>query len=808
MNWQKNKIMMKIACSILFSLIYITTNSQILVVRNALTHEPLDLVLFYTNNPNIQHTTNSKGEIDISVFAKCKNIFTYINNYKSESYDYLDLKNKTEILLEPINIDIDEIIVSANRFNQISSEVPIKIETINPKQIFLHNPQTAADLLNITGGVFVQKSQQGGGSPMIRGFAANRLLYSVDGVRMNTAIFRSGNIQNVISLDPFAMENVEVLFGPGSVIYGSDAIGGVMSFQTLVAELSASKETFVTGKAVARHSTANNEQTFHFDINVGWKKFAMLTSISSNNYGHLKMGTNGHDEYLCNYYITRQNNKDIVNTNPNPLVQQPTGYSQINIMQKLRFKPNTKWNLSYGVHYSETSEYGRYDRHIKYKNNFPTYAEWNYGPQKWLMNNINVKHNNTTFLYDRLNMRIAQQYFEESRITRKINSNNRRIREEKVDAYSVNLDFSKSLSENNTIFYGAEYVLNNVNSEGTQVNIENNKQTPIASRYPKSIWQSYGVYLTNKYLISEILTMQTGIRYSGYILNSDFKSDFYSFPFSEAKINDSKITGSAGFVLNTESKWLISLNLSTGFRSPNVDDIGKIFDSEPGFLVVPNPNLKAEYAYNADLSVTKVFADFIKINCSAFYSFLDNALVRRDFTFNGVDSLIYDGELSRVQAIQNAAKANVYGFQAKIELKLPENFSIKSNLNYQKGYEELDDGSISPARHTAPFFSITGLSYKANKLSVNLNVIFNGRVSYNDLPESMKNKNFMFAKDINGNPYSPQWYTLNLRATYRLTDIFSIFVGLENITNQRYRPYSSGIASAGRNMIFSLKAKF
>ena len=108
---------------------------------------------------------------------------------------------------------------------------PKKITPIPKAEVEFQNPQTAADLLGISGKVYVQKSQQGGGSPMIRGFATNRLLYSVDGVRMNTAIFRGGNIQNVINLDPFAISSTEVLFGPASVIYGSDAIGGVMSFQ-------------------------------------------------------------------------------------------------------------------------------------------------------------------------------------------------------------------------------------------------------------------------------------------------------------------------------------------------------------------------------------------------------------------------------------------------------------------------------------------------------------------------------------------------------------------------------------------------
>ncbi len=800
--------MKKIIFFTLFLFISTASNSQILVVKNAITNEPLDLVLFYTNKPKNQLTTNSKGEVNISTLKKSEEVFVYLNGYKSESYKYSDLKDSTQILLYPININIDKIVISANRFNQISSEIPQKIETLSGKEISQYNPQTAADLLTLTGNIFIQKSQQGGGSPMIRGFAANRLLYSVDGVRMNTAIFRSGNIQNVISLDPFAMENVEVLFGPGSVIYGSDAIGGVMSFQTLIAELSASDKIFVTGKAISRYSTANEEKTFHFDVNLGRKKFAMLTSISTNNYGDLEMGTNGPDEYLCNYVVTRQDSADVIVSKSAPLRQCPTGYKQTNLMQKFRFRPNNKWDLNYGLHYSETSEYGRYDRYIKYKKGLPIYAEWNYGPQKWLMNNITLKQNSNIFLYDQLNINVAQQRFEESRITRKINSNNRKIREEKVDAYSVNISFSKSITKSNTVFYGAEYVFNDVNSTGTKINILNNEKQPANSRYPNSTWQSYGAYITDKYNVCRKFVLQSGLRYSQYVLKSDFNSDFFAFPFSEAKVNDGKLTGSIGFVFYPTAKWLINSNLSTGFRSPNVDDIGKVFDSEPGWLVVPNPYLEAEYAYNADFSVTKLFLDILKINISAFYTILDNALVRRDFMFNGADYILYDGEISRVQAIQNAAEAKVYGVQAKIEIKLPENFALKSDLNFQKGYEELADGSTSPMRHIAPFFSITNFSYDTKKLNFKIYVICNDRVSYEDLPENMKHKDFIFAKDKNGNPYSPEWYTLNFKAMYKLSDIFSLLVGLENITNQRYRPYSSGLVAAGRNVVFSLKAKF
>ena len=127
---------------------------------------------------------------------------------------------------------IDEIVVAANRWEQEKKQTPNRILTIRPSDLQFYNPQTAADMLGQTGQVFVQKSQLGGGSPMIRGFAANSVLIVVDGVRMNNAIFRSGNLQNVISVDPFNLDNTEILFGPGSVMYGSDALGGVMHFRT------------------------------------------------------------------------------------------------------------------------------------------------------------------------------------------------------------------------------------------------------------------------------------------------------------------------------------------------------------------------------------------------------------------------------------------------------------------------------------------------------------------------------------------------------------------------------------------------
>ncbi|HZH69838.1 MAG TPA: TonB-dependent receptor plug domain-containing protein, partial [Flavobacteriaceae bacterium] len=395
--------------------------AQTVTIIDEETNVPIELVTL-TSGTKLYTTTNSEGQADVSKFKDAEIIEIRSLGYKTivKSFDELTTDSFL-LLLKPSNLNLDEVVISASKWRRSSDDVPAKVISISPREVALQNTQTAADLLAISGKVFIQKSQQGGGSPMIRGFSTSRLLYSVDGVRMNTAIFRSGNLQNVISLDPFAIENTEVVFGPGSVVYGSDAIGGVMSFQTLTPQFSLTDSPLIRGKANTRYSSANNEKTGHFDVNVGFKKWSFLTSISAWDYDNLRQGSHGPDDYIKDYYVQRQDSVDVVITQEDELLQIPTAYSQLNMMQKIRFQPNEKWDFQYGFHYSETSPYGRYDRHQRVKNGTARYAEWDYGPQIWMMNNLGIGYNESTSIFDQMNIRLAHQWFEESRIDRGFN---------------------------------------------------------------------------------------------------------------------------------------------------------------------------------------------------------------------------------------------------------------------------------------------------------------------------------------------------------------------------------------------------
>lgn len=792
-------------------LILFSAKAQIIKVIDKSTGLPLEGVTISTIDKMYIVSSDLRGEADITnLIAHSGDLSITFFGYQTieTSIQALDKINPViELMSKPF--DLDQVVVSASKWSQSSLFLPQKVLSLKAKDISFQNPQTAADLLGFSGNVFIQKSQQGGGSPMIRGFATNRLLYAIDGVRMNTAIFRAGNIQNVISLDAFAIENAEILFGPGSVIYGSDAIGGVMAFQTLTPKFSGfDKKMSVNGNATFRHSTANAEKTGHFDLNIGSKKFASVTSVSYNDFGDLRMGSDGPEEYLKKLDVIREGGKDVIVVNKDSLVQVPSGYSQFNLMQKFRYAISKKWDVQYAFHYSKTSEYSRYDRHIRYRNGLPRYGEWKYGPQKWLMNQLTLTHNRSGGPYDQMSIRLAQQGFEESRIDRDINRPTRHIKTEKVAAYSINMDFSKTITDHGKINYGIEWVINDVQSIGVDEDIVLDTTVPGATRYPQATWSSYAAYINYDHKFSDKVNVQIGSRYNHFVLNAIYDTTFYPIPFTDVKSNNGALTGSIGVVYRPQLSMALMANVSTGFRAPNVDDSGKVFDAVVGFVTVPNPDLRAEYAYNAEIGLVKVFGDVIRLDLNLYYTRLNDALVKRPFQLNGLDSILYNGTLSKVEAIQNAALATVKGCSAGVEIKPGHGFSLISKYNIQSGEEELDNGNISPSRHAAPNFGSTSLLWTKKKLSLALSSVYSDGKTFNELPAEEQNKPEIYAKGSDGKPYSPSWTIFNFKSSYILNKNLTLQAGVENITDIRYRPYSSGIVAPGRNFIFSASVKF
>jgi hemoglobin/transferrin/lactoferrin receptor protein len=771
-------------------------------------NSPIAGVSLYTTD-NVFVSSDDQGNVNLDKFFDTDTIVIQQFGFVKKKIIKSLIPNK--VILNYNNEILNEVVISASKFSQKFREVPKKVTQINKSTIEFTNPMTSADLLERGGNVFIQKSQLGGGSPMIRGLSTNRLVLSVDGVRLNNAIYRGGNIHNVISVSPMNIENTEIIMGSASVLYGSDAIGGVMNFYTKNPVLSMGESQRLDINIHSRYSSAASEKMYHFDVNFGLKKIAFFSSISKSDYGNLLMGSNGPSEYLRpNYVIQNSNGEDIIVNNSNSKLQRNTSYDQLNFLQKILYKPNKNFQYDLGIHFSKTGDIPRYDRLIRQDQNLDlVYGNWFYGPQEWLLINnqiaINSKSNN---VFDKLKITFAKQKFSESRNSRKLNASNLNSREEKLDILSLNIDMIKKLNSNSDLTYGLEYINNKVESLGSSTNIFDLSVNSISSRYPNnSSLQSFGTYMNYKSKIVDDVFFQSGVRYSLTKLQADLSQNntFYDFPYGNINLENGAFVGGIGlsWVRNIYNNW--KFNINTAFRSPNIDDVAKVFDSEPGNVVVPNPGLKPERSFGIEFGGYFRTKNNIELDFSTYITYLYDALIRDDFTLeNGISQIIYDGELSQIQALQNGSKSLIYGFEFGANMVINKNLSLKSQLNLIAGHELNELPFALPVRHIPPNFGNLHLIFEKGRLSFDAFVNFNSEISYNNLAESERAKPYLYALDKDGNPYSPSWTTYNFRSKYLLSDKLNFTLSFENISDKLYRPYSSGISAPGLNFIFSV----
>ncbi len=438
-----------------FFLLILNLQAQSIQVLDAEDKAPIDRVLIFNQSKTYTVTTDKEGNADISDFSKADILVFQHISYQEYIIDKKETNNHDIIYLEFNANDIEEVVLTASRGKEKRSRIAEQVEIIGLNKIQELSPQTSADLLSLTPGVKVQKSQFGGGSPVLRGMEANRVLLVIDGVRMNNAIYRKGHIQNSITVSPNLLARTEILFGPSSIIYGSDALGGVIHYYTKKPQLS--KDKAFNSSLFSRYSTVNTGLTASYTGEYGTKNWASLTAISVSKFGDLKMGenrTHGFDNWgLVPFYS--QNNTDYYTETPTEneytSYQRNTGYSQIDLLQKflIPLAPNTELNVN--LQYANSTDIPRFDK--LNENAGTNYAEWYYGPQKRFMSAAQLSLNPGHKWLDNADITLAFQDIYESRNERKYGSLTKYMSEENVKVYSLNADFMCLCQKIKSVFY-------------------------------------------------------------------------------------------------------------------------------------------------------------------------------------------------------------------------------------------------------------------------------------------------------------------------------------------------------------------
>lgn len=791
---------------LLFFLSFISFVNAQLTVLDKHTLQPLEHVTIVRNQKDVFYT-NEKGRFESSLMQEGDTVTWYLIGYEKQ-VNIWPISDKN-IYLQPLPFQLNEVVISAGKFEEPKKDVPFQIEVVKAKNIAFQNPQTSADLLQQTGAVFVQKSQMGGGSPVIRGFEASRVLIVVDGVRMNNAIFRTGHLQNVLRIDPLAIDRAEVVFGPSSVIYGSDALGGVMHFTTQKIRFSTTDKVFVSGMGMVRLSSANLEKTIHAHVNMAGKKFGSYTSLSFSHFDDLRQGAwrnpLADSLWMRTFYVERFNGKDSMVQNPNPNLQRQSGYLQYDVLQKFSYRSDEKNLHTWNIQFSNTGNVFRYDRLTEKGNTgLARFAEWYYGPEQRLFTSYQWQRTKSSW-FDQSNLTIAFQRVEESRHSRRFNQSNRRSQTEQVYIGSVNWDVAKQI-KNHELRFGLESAYNNVQSTAQFTNAVNGTVTPASTRYPDggSHYMHAAFYLTDTWEIQKdkfLITLGGRFNYIG--LEASFRdTTFFPFPFNKASQHQVAGSGNLGLVYFPVKKLRFSLLASSGFRSPNVDDLGKVFDSSPGLLIIPNPSIKPEYSLNGEIGIWASLADKAFIELNGFATWVPGLISSQPFQLNGQDSILFDGVMSRIYANQNANNGFITGFSAQIKAPVTDFLTITSGITYTYGRLQNDTAWI-PLDHIPPLYGRSGIMVHFKKFQSELYIMYNGWKYLNDYsPNGEDNLQYATPKGM------PAWFTLNLKASYQINRWVGIMMGLENILDMNYRTFASGISAPGRNYIISIRSSF
>jgi len=781
--------------------------SQTLVLKDSANGEPISQVLVYSDSNAEGLLSDKKGKVDLNSF-KANDLLTITHTaFKTTRILKSEIDFSQPILLRQKDNILPELYVNHPlRYFLVEEDEAAQIETIPVEIVQIENPQTSADMLQNTGNVLVQKSQGGGGSPIIRGFEANKLLLVIDGIRMNNAIYRSGHLQNAITIDNSVLDHTEIIFGPSSSLYGSDALGGVIHFHTKDPEITNSDTTYFHGSSYVRYNT-NNNLSGHFSFSTGRNKWGLLSSFTATKFNDNTMGKNrfhGHDDFALHpYYVDQIDGRDTMLANSDPNLQYGIGYSQFDFLEKFIYAPSDKLKLTFNLQYSTSSNINRYDKLNEYRNGKLRWSEWYYGPQNRLLGAFKMDfQSNHSKLFKNGVMTLSYQKIDEDRISRRFDSEWREHQLEDVSVLGLNLDFNKIFTRSRMIFYGMEVQHNIVNSTAEERHIFSNETLAAQTRYPHSSqYLNSGAYVEYKQKFTNKNVLTAGLRYSFIYANSIFDdSSFVQLPFSKVNIVTGAPSGHVGIVMNPSNKSRIKALATTGFRAPNIDDYGKVFEKS-GNTVVPNDQVKPEYALGGELSFEQKFGkEFLTVGGAVYTTYLINALVQRDFILNGEDSIEYNGEMTKIQAIVNTDNAIVYGLNAYARLNFTQDLSFNASYNFTKG---TDLANNIPLEHIPPQFGRIDFTYKKDKWNTSLYSFYNFRKNLSDYQDGGDNL------DLTPNEGgTPPWWTLNYRVSYTFAEIITAQFAVQNILDTHYRQFASGISAPGRNFMIGLRANF
>lgn len=673
----------------------------------------------------------------------------------------------TESVAGSANTDL---IYSVNRTPESPFETSRAVQVIAGNQIRRRNARTLPEVLFEEAGVFVQQTNYGGGSPIIRGQMGKQILILIDGVRVNNATYRFGPLQYLSTIDLAMVDRIEVVRGVGSVL-GGDAFGGSINIITKKGPEPGDERPFGTLFS-SRYSTADRAVTGHAEAFGRFEKIRYLAGITYRDSDDVR-GGDGRG------------------------TQGATGYGEQAGNLSLEYFLSPERTLSFAYQALEQQDVPRTDRIVDGTNRV-----FDFDPQRLQVLTVSFQDLTDRRWSDVLRLTASWNHQDEGR--REIRSNRLTTERQFIDRQTVgaiNLEVGAFVGSHQLI-YGVDYSAEDIESRRRDVRLDTGTVTRQRGNYTDGAsYDALGIYLQDRFHLVERLTVALGARYNRF---SAAGSETSSVGRLDLDSSFDDVSGSASLLFAATPSLHLVASARRGFRAPNLDDLS-VFDERAEGTEVPNTRLDPEHTVAYEIGAKYQHA---RLSGSLYYhrSSLTDLLVRSAGVFNGLPFFDRNGNGVRdpseplVLQKQNAGEATIDGIELDFRFGLSADWVLFGNATETEGDDDLLEVPLS---RIPPRFGTLGLrwSSSAAKHSPWAELVGSFAEAQRRLAPADRTDSRIGPGGTDG------FAVLHLRGGISFGENLRVSMAVENLTDEDYKLHSSGLFRPGRQLVLGLELK-
>lgn len=758
------------------------------------TGEPLALVQVYIESLMKGDVTTHDGTFRISnIPPGAYRIRCRLIGYQATHTDTVHIIPGETTILEIEMVEAPyrarEIQVTASRHAALEQSVPQFVSILSRQEMQARNAGQTPELLREEAGVVVQKTNQGGGSPILRGLRANKVLLLIDGIRLNNATYRGGNVQYANTISPASLSQVEIVRGPVSALYGSDALGGAIHFMTRNPDLSGNPGWRWQGQAATRFSSADQTASFAVGTEMASPRLGIIVDASVHRYGDVKRGDAGGGALMHRLQNDSRTSRKLQKT------QSPNGYDSFELAAKALWRPLARHRFTIAYQRHRQRKVPRYDV-IETGN----HSLWQYDPQERDLFYIRYEHKGPTALFTSAQATFSINRQFERRVKQKTGSTTQTRDQFETLTYGAQVQFNRVLLRRHYLVYGAEYYVDHVATASSALDLSSGTVAPRATLYPNgSRYHNFGAFAQAELMLTSSWQLNLSARYSAFRLLSNFTDDVLLPELTSVEISPAALTAGAGTAIALSEQVRLVANVAQGFRAPNLDDVAKLGPGKgDNIYEVPGPNLSPEQMLGLDAGL-KLASERTRAHIVFYYNRIRDILLRRPGTYAGRPYVIDEGDTLAVFMKKNAGRAYTTGFEGGFQASLPGSFGV--TIFGAAGYVYAQNTTLhEPLSGIPPLHGLAGVRWRKRAVEFELR----GRFAAAQTRLSSEDK--LDLRIPEGG--TPGWWTLTFRAGWQLRDKVSVRFAIENLLDRNYREHLSGMNAPGRNFVLAGEVDF